>query len=252
MDLDQLRRSAEEFQGTQMQQLADVTWADGQVFIASNNYIYNRKAADEALNRAATAYLRVLQSTDNDRLTSRARLGLARVYEMQNDVDKARNEYEQVTGAYAKYAKGQAERLAKPEARETYEWLAKAEPPRSVAPSGPGTPGQGPELFPSDIPLPGTSATTPGTGDAIGAAEAFDALLKEMQKDSPANDKDADRYKIDGPPTDAPDGAVTDKDTSTEPPKGLLDSPATGDATKDAGKDTTTDDATADEKKAAK
>jgi hypothetical protein len=232
--LDLLKQTADEFQGTPVQQFADVTWADGQVARASDLYIYNRKAANEALNQAASAYRGVLQSSDNDRLLSRARLGLARVYEMQNELEKARNEYEQVAGTYAKYAKAQAERLAQPEAKETYAWLATAEAPRPVAPLGPGTPGKGPELFPSDIPLPGESNLTPGAGDGVGAAEAFDALLKEMKKETPASDKASDqaddRYKTDAPPAAAPGGAATDKDTSTEPPKGLLDSPGTGDA----------------------
>jgi hypothetical protein len=233
MNLDQLRETAGEYQGTAVQQLADVTWADGQVARASDQYIYNRKAANEALTNAATAYRGVLQSSDNARLLSRARLGLARVYEMQNEVDKARSEYEQVTGTYAKYAKLQAERLAKPDAKETYAWLATAEAPKPVSPFGPGTPGKGPELFPSDIALPSASNTTPGAGVSEDAAAAFDAYLKEMQKTSPANDKGDDRYKTDAPPAATPDGAAAGKDASTEPPKGLVDSPADGGEKKD-------------------
>ena len=142
-----------------MQQMADVTWADGQVMQASQNYIYNRSAANEALERAASAYQGVIQTSDDERLVDRARLGLARVYEMQNDLDKAREEYEQVAGAYAEYAKAQAERLAKPEAKETYAWLATAEPPRPRAPMGPGTPGQRPEFSPGDLSLPAGPAS---------------------------------------------------------------------------------------------
>ena len=102
-----------------MQQMADVTWADGQVFIGLANYIYNRAAAMEALDRATSAYQSILQSSDDERLLNRAHLGLARVYEMQNELDKARDEYLKVDGGYAEYAKQQAERLAKPEAKET-------------------------------------------------------------------------------------------------------------------------------------
>lgn len=231
MDLELLRRTAEEFPGTKVQQLADVTWADGQVLLASDRYIYNRGVAEDALSKAETAYRRVIQSSDNTRVLSRARLGLARVYEMQGELEKAGKEYEQVSGAYAKYAKAQGERLAAPEAKEAYDWLAKAEPPRPVAPTGPGTPGQKPQLFPNDLTLP-NATTTPGTGDGSNAGEAFDALLKEMQKDKPADGKDDDRYKTD-PAAPATDGTETDKDSSAEPPKGLVDSPAAGDSTKD-------------------
>ena len=170
INLPQLRETASENPGTPMQQMADVTWADGQVMMAADAYISNRKAANQSLESAAAAYRTVLGSSTNARLSSRAQLGLARVYEMQDDVDKARKEYEQVTGTYAKYAKAQAERLAKPDAKDTYEWLAKAEAPRPVSPQGPGTPGQTPELFPKDISLPGTPGAvpgaTPGSGDA--------------------------------------------------------------------------------------
>jgi hypothetical protein len=162
-------------------------------------------------------------------------LGVARVYEMQGEIDKARQEYEQVTGTFAKYAKVQAERLADPDSKDTYEWLAHAEPPRTAIPSGPGTPGKGPELFPSDIPLPGASGlnASPGVGEGPAAAEAFDALLKEMQKDKPTDGKADDRYKTDAPAAPPTDGTEAGKDSSAEPPKGLLDSPAAGDAAKE-------------------
>ena len=80
---------------------------------------------------------------------------------MQNELEKAREQYGLVTGAYANYAKAQAERLATPEAIETYAWLSKAQPPRPVAPMGPGTPGQGPAFSPSDISLPNANQANP-------------------------------------------------------------------------------------------
>ena len=154
MNVEMLHQAAEENPGTPMQEMANVTWADSQAMQASQNYIYNRSAANKALEQAASAYRGVIQSSQDERLVGRARLGLARVYEMQNDLEKARAEYAQVTGPYAKYAKAQAERLAKPEAKETYAWLATAEPPRPRAPMGPGTPGQKPEFSPGDLSLP--------------------------------------------------------------------------------------------------
>ena len=59
-NLEQLHQAAEEYPGTQMQQMADVTWADGQVCMASQNYIYNRPAANEALEQATSAYQGVI------------------------------------------------------------------------------------------------------------------------------------------------------------------------------------------------
>src|SRR5258708_5547939 len=51
-NLDQLRRTAEENPNTAMQRMADTTWADGQLYIASRAYIQNRAAANDALNKA--------------------------------------------------------------------------------------------------------------------------------------------------------------------------------------------------------
>ncbi len=230
-NLDQLRRTAEENPGTPMQQMADVTWADGQVYMASRNYIANRTAANESLNRAASAYQGVIQSSEDERLTGRARLGLARVYEMQNELEKARAQYEQVTGSFAKYAKAQTQRLAKPEAKETYAWLATAKAPISRPPMGPGTPGQPPEFAPGEISLPAGSEADAGKADQTkSAAETFENLLKDMQRESKANET-GDRYQTDQPPaTDAkpeaevPDGAAAPGESKGGEP------PANGDA----------------------
>jgi hypothetical protein len=213
-NLDVLRRASEENPGTAMQRMADATWADGQVYLASRGYIMNRTAAKEALNKAAGAYQGVLASSDDDRLTGRARLGLARVYEMQGDLEKAEAQYKQVTGTYAAYAKAQVERLGKPESKELYAWLATAQPPLPQAPMGPGTPGQKPEFSPGEIALPngGTSEGAPPSGETKNASETFDNLLKDMQKDSKSTET-GDRYKAD----QVPAGDAKADDTKSAP-----------------------------------
>jgi hypothetical protein len=179
-NLDRLRTSAQEYPGTQMQQLADITWADGQVFQASQISFYNRRASTDALNRATTAYLGILQTSKDERLINRAHLGMARVYEMRGELDKAIDEYEKVAGGYADYAKVQIKRLEEPEAKEFYSWYEKAEPPRMAAPSGPGIPGQRPDFSAGDIAMPAasTEAEAPGTE----AATNFDELLKGLRE----------------------------------------------------------------------
>lgn len=191
-NLEVLRQTAQENEGTPMQRLADVTWADGQVFVASQMYVMNHASANEALNKAASAYQAVIQTSDDPQITGRARLGLGRVYEMQNDLEKARQQYEQVTGAYAKYAKAQAERLATPEAKDAYAWLAKAQAPMNHPPVGPGSPGKSPEFTPGEIALPkAADAATPSgkQGTTPSAAESFENMLKDMQKDAKASDQ---------------------------------------------------------------
>jgi hypothetical protein len=105
-DLELLRQSAEEYPNTAMQEMANITWADGQVWMAARDYIYNREAAMEALGRATSAYTGILQTSENERLINRAHLGLARVYEMQGELDKAGDEYRKVQGGFTAYARG--------------------------------------------------------------------------------------------------------------------------------------------------
>ncbi|MCI0334310.1 MAG: hypothetical protein L0228_13910 [Planctomycetes bacterium] len=191
-NLEELHRSAQEYPGTKMQEMADITWADGQVFMASENYIYNRRASKEALDRATSAYQGILQTSSDKRLLNRSHLGLARVYEMRNELEKARDEYAKVGGGYVEFAKQQAERLAKPEAAETYAWLGKAEPPRLLPPTGPGTPGRRPAFSAGDLSLPNASpeagAPAPSATDP---AASFEDLLKGL-RDLPS--ESATRY----------------------------------------------------------
>jgi predicted negative regulator of RcsB-dependent stress response len=224
-NLDQLRRSAEEYPRTKMEQLANITWADGQVLMASRDYIHNRAAAMEALQRATSAYQGILQTTDNERLVNRAHLGLARVYEMQGELEKAREEYLKVGGGYAELARQQADRLAEPQAKETYAWLATAQAPRPRAPAGPGTPGERPEFSAGDFPLPGAEAGAPdGSTDQ---SETFENLLRGFDLGFPKADEadDTDRYDAgtETPATDgeAPQGEVekTDIDESEPAPE---------------------------------
>lgn len=209
--LEKLRQSSQEYPGTKMQELADITWADGQVFNASQSFVYNRRASTDALNRATSAYQGVLQTSSDERLINRAHLGMARVYEMRNELEKARDEYLKIKGGYAEYAKAQAERLSKPEAIDTYAWLEKAQPPLVQSPVGPGTPGRRPAFSPGDLALPGA---TPEEGAPAATTEPgpnFDELLKGLRS---LPSEGGDRYEGEGqaPPVnnDLPGTPVTE------------------------------------------
>src|SRR6185503_9385327 len=54
-NLDDIHRTAQEFPNTPMQHVADVTWADAQVYIASRGYLANRPKALETLDKATSA-----------------------------------------------------------------------------------------------------------------------------------------------------------------------------------------------------
>jgi hypothetical protein len=231
-NIDDIHRAAADNPNTPLQQIADVTWADAQVYIATRGYLANRAKALETLNTASSAYESIIQSSKDERLIGRARLGLARIYEMQNKLDKAREEYGRVSGAYAKYAEVQVERLNKPDVQDTYAWLSTAQLPLPKAPAGPGTPGQRPEFSPGEINLPATGpAAAPKMGDTKAANEAFDNLLKSLKENS-KKDESPDRYK-DGqkpadssatPAKDAP--PATAEKAETEPAEKAAEKPA--------------------------
>jgi hypothetical protein len=180
-NLDDLHSSAQEYPGTRMQELADIAWADGQVFLGAQNYIHNRRAANQALRGAANTYNAILKTSSDEHLINRSHLGLARVYEMQNQLEKARDEYGKLEGGYKEYGKQQADRLAEPDTAATYAWLDKALPPRATAPAGPGTPGQRPEFSAGDLSMPEATpgATTEPTGEA---GPSFEELLKGLDR----------------------------------------------------------------------
>jgi hypothetical protein len=226
-NVDALRLAAEENPGTAMQQMADVTWADSQVWLAARDYIYNRRAAMEALDRATSRYQGVIQSTDDERLLNRARLGMARIHEIRGELDKAREEYLKVKGAYEEYAKLQSERLEQPDARETYQWLASAQPPRPRTPMGPGTPGRRPDFSADDLGLPDASGSGSSTSSfpegAPPQGEDFDKLLEGLNLDFgdtptgdryPAGEAPAGQQSMDGLGTPSGQEAIPAQGTS--------------------------------------
>ena len=177
-NLPELRQAAAEYPDSPMQQWADLTWADGQVWMAARAYIQNRPAAMDVLNLAEGTYKSLLADSDDKRLTNRVHFGLGRVYELRNDLEQARAEYLKVEGDFKPLAEHRAEELAKAKVQETYGWLATAEPPRRTAPTGPGTPGQRPEFSAGDLDLPGGAGGTP---EATPGAEATtDDLFKGL------------------------------------------------------------------------
>jgi hypothetical protein len=220
-DMEILRQSAEEYPGTKMQEMANVTWADGQVWMATQGYIFQRPAAMEALSRAASVYQGLLQSTDDETIRNRARLGMGRIYEMQDQLDKAREQYAAVTGAFAEMAKSRAEALAEPKTAEAIQWLASAEPPRRPAPLGPGTPGERPPFSAGDVPLPGGAPAGGAAGGAASGPNSFDALMEGLELDDLGTEKgaSADRYdQPSTPPSDPPLVSPTPPTSIETPP----------------------------------
>jgi hypothetical protein len=198
-NLEMLRESAEAHPGTKMQQLADITWADGQLWLATRDFLYNKAGVTDALGRATTAYQSILKTSDDSRLQNRARLGLARVYEMQNELDRAREEYSKVTGGYADFAKERAKHLGEKKTQDAMEWLATAVPPRRPSPTGPGTPGQTPSFSAGDMPLPGAAPTNTAQPGGAGEGASIESFLHGLDLNKEPGST-PDRYGTDKAP----------------------------------------------------
>jgi predicted negative regulator of RcsB-dependent stress response len=210
-DLEKLRLSAEEHAGTTMQRWADMTWADGHVWMAARDYIHNRAAALEALNRASGTYRNLIEESNDERLQSRAHFGLARVYELRGELDKAKEEYLAVRGGFEQLAKSRAEALDDPETKDASAWLATAQAPRRSTPTGPGTPGQRPDFSVGGLDIP-------SQGDA--GAEDAPASVDDLFRGFELPDVPEDRYEADGESANAAesDAEQPATDAATEDP----------------------------------
>ncbi len=188
-NLNLLKTAAEENPGTAMQEFADVTWADGQVWMATREMLTRRSSADELLGKARGAYQSIIRTSNNDRVVNRARYGLAQVSEMQNEVDKAIEQYNSVQGAFAELAKARAKELGEAKTKEALSWLATAEAPRRMPPMGPGTPGQRPNFSADELSIPGANTSQ----SSEGIEKSFEDILKGIGNDIKAGDT-AERY----------------------------------------------------------
>jgi len=205
--LEALKQSAEAYPDTATQEWADVTWADGQVLMSSWDYVHNRPAAMEAVNKAMSTYQSLLQETDNPALVSRAHFGLGRVYELKNELDKARSEYAGVTGPLAEVAKQRAEQLGQPAVKESYEWLASAEAPRARILGNTGlSPGR-PNFSEDSLDLPAAKE---------GGEKVSPTAVEDLFKGIGTVESGTERYGTDEKPADADTKDEKPADKSTK------------------------------------
>ncbi len=169
--LEALQQAADENPGTEVEQWARVTWADGRLWQGANVYLRDRTQAEEALAEAEATY-KTLLSAKNPEIADRATYGLARILEMRGDLEAAREQYSRVGGPFAEIAAARAEALGSDRVKASYAWITQT----TAAPSGPTT-GERPDLTPDDIALPGASDET-ADPDAT-----LDALLEDIAAD---------------------------------------------------------------------
>jgi hypothetical protein len=174
--------------------LADVLANEGTLEIMTN-----KSAAREKLQRAAEEYQAVLLDVKDSMLLQRATFGLARAHEALGTPDalaSARQEYRSIgeqwpDSPYKKDADERAAALDTTSTKEFYDWLARYEPPRTMA-NEPGIPGAKPDFLSdpaadSSIKLPSAiddSTPLPKFGEAPAEAPA----ATEAPADSPATE----------------------------------------------------------------
>jgi len=164
-ELASLRRVAdkEEYAGTSMREWAYIAWADRQVLLASSEYLVNRESAQDRLRQVVGIYEELAEGISDPVIQNRARFGLARVYELQNKLEKAREQYALVQGELEPMAAYRAEQLDLTKVQEACAWLATAELPRRGLPGGVGESGVRPNFDATlpDVSLPASSQESP-------------------------------------------------------------------------------------------
>jgi hypothetical protein len=167
--------NSEEFEGTVMQEWAYMAWADRQLRLASQRYLVDRDDAKKRLTSVEGIYEQFADNASSSELKNRARLGLARVSEMQGDLAEAKAQYALVGGALAVLAEERIKQLEPKQASETIEWLSTVALPKRTPPSGPGVPGA----------RPGFDATPPAADAASGlnfdSTQSLEEILGGIQ-----------------------------------------------------------------------
>lgn len=192
--------TAEAHDGTVMQEWAYVTWANRQLFLASQAYLIDREVAQERLRRAQEIFETLTQTVGDEQLRDRVHFGLAQVYELQNRLDDARHQYDLVLGDLEALARERADHLMDPEVQKTCEWLATAELPRRTLP---GAPGGRPEF---EAELPDASSVPINLG-----GRSLEEIFGGMNEG-----ESEDRYGEDSAPAEGESSADASGETPTD------------------------------------
>jgi hypothetical protein len=145
---DSLRNVAEAYPKSPAGLWSRLTLGDLQLAKGVDALFEDRTGGQEALKEAAEAYEFVIHNAPRGSLlVERATFGLGEVFESQNELDKARSQYEDVVtnwpdGAFSAQAKQRLADLDKPATKQFYDWFAKQEPRKKPAASSSPTGGK--------------------------------------------------------------------------------------------------------------
>lgn len=152
--------SDDQYAGTKMQEWAYVSWCDRQVLNAMQTSLYDREKTSERLQKVSGIYENLAAGAGDPQVMNRARFGLGRVYELQNKLDEAKQQYELVKGDLEPLASERARQLESEEVREASNWLATAVLPKRDLTGGQGATGQRPD-FKAGLPAASNDSVTP-------------------------------------------------------------------------------------------
>ena len=200
---------ASRYAGSDVASWARVTLADIQTQIGTNQLFAEKGNAKDELREAAEKYRAVLLETQEPTLLQRAMFGLARAHEAQgtpDSLDNARKEYRSIGekwpgSPYTKDAAGRAAALETAADKNFYDWMAKYEPPRTMA-NEPGTPGAKPDFLKD--PLEDAGLKVPSAIDDSTALPKFgDPTIDAPGRAAPAADAPG-ADPTSAPPAEAP------------------------------------------------
>jgi hypothetical protein len=142
------------------------------------------------LRNAEGIYNEFANSARDAQVLNRARYGLARVYELQNKLDEARDKYLTVRGELQLLASSRAEQLDSEQVRDASDWLATAVLPTRDLTGGQGATGVRPGFETS---LPATQSSADGI-----SKDSLEELLGNLASDTPEDDS-TDQNSTDEP-----------------------------------------------------
>jgi tetratricopeptide (TPR) repeat protein len=170
----------------------------------SNQLFRDKVLAHDILRRAADRYQQVLGEAREPALLKQANFGLARVHECLGEIKKAEDEYQAIVKNWpdtpiALAADKRAKDLKGMEAREFYDWFAKQDIGKRIAPHS-SMPGLQSPLNLNSLPdSPDQSGTLPGDDAPAGSSATPDDAPAATTSEPAATSK----ATADGPSSDA-------------------------------------------------
>lgn len=195
---------SEEYAGSKMSEWAYVGWADRQVLNAMSYYLVDREKTQDLISEATGIYQGFANNASDPQVKNRARFGLARVFELQNKLDEAKQQYLTVRGDLQPIAVERAEQLDSEEVDAAIAWLAKADLPKLDRTGGQGATGVRPNF---DAGLPVAQPSKDGI-----SAKSLEELLGDFENSSTEENRygEQDEAATADPESEAPASGETD------------------------------------------